>query len=392
MGVKIREKIKGSGDWWVFINSNGFRSAKRVGSFKAAEEVALQLEAMLVLKEFSPPPPPTVSAPTVRVYSQTWLNDQIAGILDQATHERYALVLNKDILPALGHLPIDRVEPKNVRNLLNKLARDGRTTNSISLTRTVLSSCLNEAVIDGLLKTNPVKVVMRNRRRNKTVEARRAKVHKVNPFTPQEVAQFIAFMLAADTDIYGPMFLCGFRTGLRLGELVALHWEDIDWDNNVIIVRRSFKKNEKDKNGKLVQVPKPVKNGVERHVDMSVQLKAVLLELLRQRKLAAAKAGGWKISDVIFHYKGRYRTQNTVRKAFKKFLKNAGLRNIRVHDMRHTFASLLVSKGVSLAYIKDQLGHSSIKTTSDIYGHLIPRSMQHVVNELDDASNDTLTK
>ena len=123
---------------------------------------------------------------------------------------------------------------------------------------------------------------------------------------------------------------------------------------------------------------------------MSTQLKEVLFELFRKRKLDAARSGSWNPSAIIFHHKGLYRAQNTVRKAFKKLLKKARLREIRVHDMRHTYASLLISNGVSLAYIRDQLGHSSIKTTVDIYGHLIPRSMQHVVNELDNASNDTL--
>lgn len=64
-------------------------------------------------------------------------------------------------------------------------------------------------------------------------------------------------------------------------------------------------------------------------------------------------------------------------------LKEAGLPAIRVHDMRHTYANLLISKGADLAYVKDQLGHASIKTTSDIYGHLIPGSQRHLVNSLD---------
>ena len=388
MGVKVREKVKGSGDWWVYINHKKHRSAKHAGDYETAEKLAELIRAKLTLGAFAPPAP-TAVAPILRIYSVTWLADHVAGILDDATHERYGYVMDRDILPALGNLPVDQIEPKHVRNLINKLVKDGRTTKSISLTRTVLSSCLNEAVIDGLLEANPVKALSNSRRTSKTVEARRPKKHEVNPFKPHEVEQFVRVALTTDPDMYGPMFLCDFRTGLRLGELIALHWDDIDWETNVIIVRRSFKCNKKDEKE---QKPKAVKDGEERRVDMSAQLRAVLLELFKRRKLDSAKSGSWSTSKIIFHYRGRYRAQNTVRKAFNVMLKKAGLRKIRVHDVRHTYASLLISNGVTLAYIRDQLGHSSIKTTVDIYGHLIPRSMQHVVNELDDASNDTLKK
>jgi len=382
MGVKVREKVKGSDDWWIFINHKTHRSAKHAGDYKTAEILAELIRAKLTLGEFAPPAP-TAVAPILRIYSPTWLSDQVAGILDDATHERYGYVMARDILPALGNLPVDQIEPKHVRNLINKLVKDGRTTKSISLTRTVLSSCLNEAVIDGLLKTNPVKALSNSRRTSKTVEARRPKIHKVNPFNSAEVEKFVRVALAEDPDMYGPMFLCDFRTGLRLGELIALHWDDIVWEANVIIVRRSFKCNKK---GDKEQKPKTVKNGEERRVDISAQLRAVLLDLLRRRKLESAKPGNLTTSNIIFNYRGQYRAQNTVRKAFNVMLKKAGLRKIRFHDGRHSYASLLISNGVSLAYIRDQLGHSSIKTTVDIYGHLIPRSMQHVVNELDDAA------
>lgn len=377
MGIKVREKQKGSGVFYVFINFKGHRSAKCVGSFKAATAVAEQLQAMITLGEFRPDTHEKEESPTLRVYSKTWLSDQIAEILDDETHERYGYVLDRDILPAMGDLPVDQIGPKVVRDLLNKLSRDGRTSKSISLTRTVLSSCLNEAVIDGLLKTNPVKDLSRNRRRSKVSDTRRERVHRVNPFTPDEVSRFITWAMEADPVVYGPMFLCGFRTGLRLGELIALHWEDIDWERSTIHIHRSYK------NRRV----RPVKTGEPRSVDMSNQLRNVLADLLKKQKLTAAKTGGWQIPEMIFSYKGNYRAQNTVRKAFKTFLKRAGLREIRVHDMRHTYASLLISKGISLAYVKDQLGHSSIKITIDIYGHLIPGSMQHVVNDLDQVSS-----
>ena len=84
---------------------------------------------------------------------------------------------------------------------------------------------------------------------------------------------------------------------------------------------------------------------------------------------------------------------NLRHRVFYKVLAQAGLRRIRVHDLRHTFASLLIQNGESLAYVKDQLGHSSIQVTVDIYGHLIPGANRAAVDRLDDATgrNPTAT-
>jgi integrase len=161
--------------------------------------------------------------------------------------------------------------------------------------------------------------------------------------------------------------LTAFRTGLRLGELLGLHWSDIDWQAGTIHVQRSFNKKK----------IKPTKVGINQRVNMSEQLSQVL------KKRYEARSND---SDIVFPLDGGYRAQNTVRKAFKAYIKAAGTRNIRFFDIRHTYASILISNGATLAYIKDQLGHSSIKATGDIYAHMLPNSMRDMINLLDDPS------
>lgn len=91
--------------------------------------------------------------------------------------------------------------------------------------------------------------------------------------------------------------------------------------------------------------------------------------------------------EVIFHREGCPMEQNYIRRVFKRVLQKAGLREIRFHDIRHTYASLLLSDGVTPVYVKEQLGHSSIQMTVDIYGHLIPSSNRGAVNRLDTLPN-----
>ena len=121
---------------------------------------------------------------------------------------------------------------------------------------------------------------------------------------------------------------------------------------------------------------------------MSNQLHDVLNRLHSQRLQEALAKGHDYPNNICFHHKdGGHLSQNTIRGCYKRLLDKAGIRELRFHDIRHTFASLLLTNGESLTYVKEQLGHSSIQTTVDIYGHLIPGSNREAVNRLDGASN-----
>ena len=110
----------------------------------------------------------------------------------------------------------------------------------------------------------------------------------------------------------------------------------------------------------------------------------MLRERRRQRKETWLAKGNNEIPNwVLCNREGNPLDMHNVKnRHFYKFLGKAGLRRIRFHDLRHTFASLLIQNGESLAYVKDQLGHSSIKLTVDVYGHLVPGANRQAVNKL----------
>ena len=143
---------------------------------------------------------------------------------------------------------------------------------------------------------------------------------------------------------------------MRLGELLALEWSDVDWNGMFIKVRKSYKI------GKIG----PTKSGKERRVDLSDQLHEELI-FLHDKEVKITFKKGKKIIENIFHENGNYLEQNTVRRIFKNILRISGIRDIRLHDIRHTFASLLLSAGYSPVYVKEQLGHHSIQITVDTY-------------------------
>jgi len=195
----------------------------------------------------------------------------------------------------------------------------------------------------------------------------------VQPMNADEVSLFLATCKKYRNDWY-PFFLCAFRTGRRLGELLALHWGDIDWKSKYIQVQRAFR------NGRITKT----KTSRSRRVDMSDQLCDELKDLYKRRKEEGLKAGKGAPEEIVFHTKGAYTSQNTIRNIWKRMLDKAKLRDMRFHDIRNSFASLLLSNGESPVYVKEQLGHSSIQMTVDIYGHLIPSSNRQAVNALDE--------
>jgi integrase len=154
---------------------------------------------------------------------------------------------------------------------------------------------------------------------------------------------------------------------------------DLDFNSRFVQIRR---------NSSRGQITTP-KNGKGRRVDMSMQLTNVL-DIYVARKKADALAGGGSVeavmeSPLFTRADRRPLDPNDIRRMiFYPALTAAGIRRVRFHDARHTFASLLLQQGESLAYVKDQLGHSSIQMTVDVYGHLIPGMNRQAVDKLDD--------
>lgn len=373
MGVKVRERPSGSGVWWIFIDHQGKRKAKKVGDKKTALEAAKKIQAKLTLDGFGIKDEKTTS-PSFRECSEQWLHSYIRPLRRDTTFERYNDILRRYVYDVIGRKPINEIARKDVRDLLLDIHGRGLSKATVCLVRDVVSGVFNHAIDDEVIDMNPVLGVV------KRLQLSREKKHEVEPLTMKEVGFFLE-VCQDYRPAYYPLFLTAFRTGMRLGELLGLQWGDIDWHGRFIRVTRSAKR------GRIT----PTKTGRTRRVDMSDQLVEVLRALQTQRKREAMAAGRGTPIPFLFHdAEGKPLSQNTVRNIFKRVLEKAGLRSLRVHDTRHTFASLLLSDGQSPVYVKEQLGHSSIQMTVDIYGHLIPSSNREAVNRLDSQQSATL--
>ncbi len=314
-------------------------------------------------------------------YAEDWLNTYRVELKD-STYINYESVLRTHLYPAFGSVLFSKITRGEIKKLVAEKIKSGLSRNSVRNIISPLREMFNHAIEDGVVTSNPAARVGRF---NKPESGK-----KINPFTTEELVTLLETAKEKMVDHY-PFLLCAARTGIREGELIGLKCSDIDFRGRFIEVQRNIFRG---------QATTP-KNDKRRRVDMSMQLTNGLDQLLSRRKADALRRemekpreerreqseilnevmDGWLFTTPSGT---QLNPSNLRQKVFNRLLDMAGLRRIRFHDLRHTFASLLIQHGESLVYVRDQLGHQSIQITVDVYGHLVPGGNKRAVDRLDD--------
>lgn len=369
MGVKVREKPTGSGVYWVFISHKGYRKSRRVGDRKVAEMAARQIEARLTLGDVGIVQEDQQAKPFGE-YAKSWIKTVIPATCKESTKRDYQGMLDNHVLPVFKNLKVTEIKRLMVKEFLMKKTNEGYAASTITHMKNTISGVLNMAVDDEIIAVNPA------HRLGKAIRSKSLRL-ETEPLNRTELTVLLnAFM--EHYPAHYPMALTLARTGMRLGEAIGLQWGDIDFHGRFINIQRALSRSE-------IGTPK---NGKPRRVDMSLQLAETLKELRQQRRVETVKKGWKSVPEWVFitadgtHLDGSHWRS----RVFNKALEKAGLRRVNVHSLRHAYASLLIQAGESLAYIRDQLGHHSIKVTVDIYGHLAPEGNKEAVDRLDDAA------
>ncbi len=367
MGVTIREKPKGSGVWWIFVTHNGRRRSKKIGKDKRlAREVAKRVEAKLALGDLGIFKED--KGPCFREYATEWMNITVAATCKASTISDYKGLLKNHILPIFGDKPIKTITRGMIKDFLQTKVNEGYRPSTVTHMKNVISGVLNRAVDNDIIQSNPA---LRLGKIAKNTDRRRV----VNPLTADELNVLL--------DTFGQWFpkhyalvLTLARTGMRIGEAIALRWGDIDFKGRFIDVKRGFAR------GKL-ETPK---SGKMRRVDMSKHLTETLARHKVESKKKGLALGLGGLPEFVFTNEvGKPLDINHWRKrVFNKALEKAGLRHIRIHDLRHTYATLRIGKGDNIQDVSNQLGRHSVKLTLDTYSHWMPGKKKNEVDALDE--------
>jgi integrase len=281
------------------------------------------------------------------------------------------------LLPFFGRARVSELTAGWILEILSGRLRAGLSKGTVRILLATLRAMLNRAKFDGVLDRNPADRLSPHLKLVVSSAARQERIHR-KAMTREELAKFLqtAALPMYERWVY-ILFLVLARTGMRLGEALALQWSDLDLTRREIRIARAL-------SGGRVETPK---SGHGRPVDMSEQLAAVLWSERVGRSTVPIHGAIFDVAERIFTTRTRKPLdRNNVGRVFARILRRAGLpTHFSPHSLRHTYASLLLQQGESPAYVQRQLGHGSIKLTVDTYGSWLPMGNKAAVDRLDDA-------
>jgi len=257
--------------------------------------------------------------------------------------------------------------PEHVRDLLRAKSDAGMSPRRVRVLRAVLHTALDEAFKWGRVSRNVTDLV----------KAPRASRYQA---TTLDEKQARAFLKAARGHRLGAMFSVAMAVGLRLGEALGLHWQDVDLAKGTLTVRQALQRVE----GKLEFV-EPKSETSRRAILLPATAVTVLKRHGVRQKKERLKAGvKWQPSGLVFTSTiGTALDDRNVRRAFRDVLTAANLPKMRIHDLRHTCATLLLAQGVHPKAVQSILGHSQISLTMDTYSTLLPSVSRQAADQMD---------
>jgi integrase len=287
---------------------------------------------------------------TVGAYLSKWL-DAVSGTVRERTWKRSEEIVRLHIVPSLGNTRLDRLNALQVQSLYSSKLDSGLSARTVRMIHTILHKALKQAVRWSLIPRNVTE----------SVDPPREQKREIRPLDEEQVKRVLG---TVQGDKLEALYVLAVTTGMRSGELLGLRWEDVDLRAGTLQVRRTVF------NGRI-EAPKTLKG------KRSIKLGQTSIRSLRKHP----KAGEW-----VFCTKAGtpLSVHNLHRRSWKPLLKKTGLPlDTRFHDLRHTCATLLLSKGVHPKIVQELLGHSSISITLDTYSHVLPNMQGEAVRAMD---------
>lgn len=298
------------------------------------------------------------SKDTLDKYLDKWLEKRAALKVARGTYEDYCELLKHHVRPVLGKKKLVKLRREHIQDLVNDLQGKGYSASTVRYVYAALSGALKDAVKDGILSVNP----------SQEIDLPKKSRKEPRVLTPAEARLFLE---ACSKNRHGLIFEFALLTGMRPEEYLALQWDDIKWDRNVVEDNRTIRwgkwhkhewywgKGKTDKSRRTIPIFAELARRLSEHRRHQLEYRMKLGEKYQNLELVFASELGTPLT--LDNIRSRY---------FKPILKDAGLPPMRVYDLRHSFATLILNaKGeMTLKTISDLLGHSNISTTA-IYLH-----------------------
>jgi len=309
---------------------------------------------------------------TLGEWMDKWLVAYKKGQLRPGTYENYEVLINTHINPSLGKIPLSKLQPHTLQNFYNEKLESGRmngkgglSTRTVRYFHAIIREALEQAVKEGILPRN-------------VADATNPPVIKNKQMQLLTESELLTFLESVKEDRLYAAYVMVATTGLRRGELLGLCWDCVSLEKEVITVKRELLALNK---GLLMQENTKTKSGrrsITLTDDSVRELKTYKKKQLQERLFMGE---AYQDNGLVFCKEdGTALNPKDFTKHFQRLLINAGVPKVRLHDMRHLHATLLLQRGIPAKLVQERLGHSSITMTLDLYSHVTPE-MQKLAAE-----------
>lgn len=292
---------------------------------------------------------------TVGKYLEAWLTDTVRGTVRESTFGSYSLTVRNYLIPGIGKIKLKSLKPMHLRKLYRETLEAGRSTRTVQYMHTLIKKALKDAIRAELIPYNPAEAV----------DPPKMKREEMRPLSAEEVRRLLDATSEAG-DRLSALWTVAVHTGVRPGEMLALTWADVDLGAKTLQVKRAL-------SGGVVSEPKTKRS--RRRISLSSGAADALRDHRKRQLEERMQRGGlWEDRDLVFPSTvGTHMSGRNLTRAFKAAALRAGLsETVRLYDLRHTCATLLLSRNVHPKYVQELLGHASIALTLDTYSHVIP--------------------
>lgn len=320
---------------------------------KTRDEVRKAITAIRTTADMGCLPAPMKT--TVEEWLSIWLGTYC--MVKHSSFVKYESVIRNHIVPTIGNIQLQKLTPQHVQRLCNQKYRDGKSAKTVKDIHGVLHKALDKALKLGYIQRNACE----------GCELPRAENKEMRPLIDDEVSSFLK---ETQGTRYGKLFYVALFTGMRQGELLGLTWDCINFERGTI---RLYRQMQAIKRKGDTYAFGTLKNRTARTIEPAAAVMHVLKQIQdQQREWQYTYADIWDNPDnlVFTNEAGGHLCHYTTLKHFKKAVKAIGLKDVRFHDLRHTFAVLSLQNGADMKTVSEMMGHATVAFTMDKYGHV----------------------
>jgi integrase len=368
-----KQKRRGAGEGTVYQRKDGrwvaeirLEDGKRKPLYAKTQELAIQKlhQAQYELKQGI-----LATGPKQKLgeYLTYWLEQVKKHQILTTSYIRYQNALKTHILPALGQIQLQKLTTRRIQEFYNKKTEGRLSPSSLRMMHKVLHPALAHAVRERLISVNPCDGVSLPSQQKR----------KVRPLTLEQAK---CLLTVVQGSIFEPFIALALTTGLRHGELLTLHWNNVDLELGTVSVERTLTEVE---GYKMVEGEAPKTEAGVRTLLLPQPVCDILREhRIRQREARHKVGAAWQERGLVFcNRTGGHLLENNMRIRFYRFLEKAGLPRMHIHDLRHNAATLLASMGIHPKVIQEILGHSEMDMTI-LYTHVFPSMQQEAAEKM----------